>query len=405
VEFRRARRDEDRAGGTGAGAHRWPPGARPQSRYFFFAETEQVAFCTAHVVPGIDFSNDPLLAGRHHSYLDTQLSRLGGPNFHELPINAPLARVANNQRDGIHRMAVHRGKVAYEPNSLGGGCPFQAGGSGYVPFPAVTDDATLMRGKPEKFAEHYAPAQLFYNSLSVAEQSHMEAAFRFELSKLTVPAIRQRMIGNLRHVDDDMAMRLASDLAVPLPAPAPLVWNDFAEPEVALSSALSQDAYPGDGSIATRRIAILLNDGVTGEGLASLAEALARAGAVPCFVAPRLHAVDAAGQALAVDATYENSASALFDAVVMPGDDASSSALATVAAVRDFLRDQYRHGKAIGVLNGRLDELEDYGLPIGGKDDGATAGVVAFSTAKPCPFIAAVAAHRHPARETDPPRV
>ncbi len=370
----------------------------------FFAETEQVAFCTAHVVPGIDFSNDPLLAGRHHSYLDTQLSRLGGPNFHELPINAPLARVANNQRDGIHRQAVHRGKIAYEPNSLGGGCPFQAGGAGYMPFPAVVDEPTLGRGKPEKFAEHYAQARLFVSSLTGPERDHMESAFRFELSKLTVPAIRQRMIANLRHVDDSMAERLASDLAVALPDPAPLARENFPEPEVEHSATLSQDAYPGDGSIATRRIAILLNDGVTGEGLEQLAERLAAAGAVPCFIAPRLSATDAAGQALPVDATYENTASALFDAVVMPGDDASTSALCVLDDVRDFLRDQYRHGKAIGILNARLSDLEEFGIPFANADDETGLdGVVAFSPARLDAFIEAVAAHRHPLRESGPP--
>src|SRR6204780_3975869 len=152
----------------------------------FFAETEQVAFCTAHVVPGIDFSNDPLLLGRHHSYVDTQITRLGGPNFHELPINAPLAPVHNNQRDGIHRQAVARGRVAYEPNSLGGGCPFQAGGKGFVSFAkaisAANDPIDKVRGKAEKFAEHYNQATLFFESQSPVEQAHIIGAFRFELS-------------------------------------------------------------------------------------------------------------------------------------------------------------------------------------------------------------------------------
>ena len=131
----------------------------------FFAETEQVAFCTAHVVPGIDFSNDPLLAGRIHSYVDTQISRLGGPNFHEIPINAPLAPVHNNQRDGMHRQAIARGRVSYQPNSLAGGCPFQAGAKGFVSFPEPreADDHTV-RGKPERFADHYTQATLFWNS-------------------------------------------------------------------------------------------------------------------------------------------------------------------------------------------------------------------------------------------------
>jgi catalase len=136
----------------------------------FFAETEQVAFCTAHVVPGIDFSNDPLLAGRIHSYVDTQISRLGGPNFHEIPINAPLAQVHNNQRDGMHRQAIPRGRVAYEPNSLAGGCPFQAGAAqGFVSVPArmqAKEEQAKVRAKPEKFADHYTQAALFYNSQS-----------------------------------------------------------------------------------------------------------------------------------------------------------------------------------------------------------------------------------------------
>jgi catalase len=138
----------------------------------FFAETEQVAFCTAHIVPGLDFSNDPLLAGRIHSYVDTQISRLGGPNFHEIPINAPVAQVHNNQRDGMHRQAIARGRVAYEPNSLGGGCPFQAGMKGFTSFPQpVAEDK--VRGKPEKFAEHYEQAALFFRSQSEVEQRHI----------------------------------------------------------------------------------------------------------------------------------------------------------------------------------------------------------------------------------------
>ena len=153
----------------------------------FFAETEQVAFCTAHVVPGIDFSNDPLLAGRIHSYVDTQISRLGGPNFHEIPINAPIAQVHNNQRDGLHRQAIPRGRVSYEPNSLGGGCPFQAGAAqGFVSVAArqdATDEQAKVRGKPEKFADHYTQAALFYNSQTTTERltrmhrSQMSPAF------------------------------------------------------------------------------------------------------------------------------------------------------------------------------------------------------------------------------------
>jgi len=160
----------------------------------FFAETEQVAFCTAHVIPGIDFSNDPLLAGRIHSYVDTQITRLGGPNFHEIPINSPLAPVHNNQRDGLHRQAIARGRVAYEPNSLAGGCPFQAGVAGFVSFPKAIEQNNApvdkVRGKPAKFAEHYTQARLFFDSQTEVEKAHIVGAFRFELSRVTVPAIR-----------------------------------------------------------------------------------------------------------------------------------------------------------------------------------------------------------------------
>ena len=173
----------------------------------FFAETEQVAFCTANVVPGIDFSNDPLLAGRIHSYHDTQLSRLGGPNFHEIPINAPVVQVHNNQRDGIHRQAIHRGAVAYEPNSLAGGCPFQAGAAhGFMTVPArlrAREEAAKVRAKPELFADHYTQARLFYESQSAPEQAHIADAFAFELSKVTVPAVRERMVASLRNASDD----------------------------------------------------------------------------------------------------------------------------------------------------------------------------------------------------------
>ena len=166
----------------------------------FFAETEQVAFCTAHIVPGLDFSNDPLLAGRIHSYVDTQITRLGGPNFHEIPINTPLAQAHNNQRDGMHRQTINRGRVAYEPNSLGGGCPFQAGKVGFTSFPQPMEEDKV-RGKPEKFADHYTQAALFYNSQTPVEQAHIVRAFRFELTKVQVPAIRERVVSQLANVN------------------------------------------------------------------------------------------------------------------------------------------------------------------------------------------------------------
>src|SRR5580693_3147155 len=278
----------------------------------FFAETEQVAFCTAHVVPGIDFSNDPLLHGRIHSYVDTQITRLGGPNFHEIPINAPIVPVHNNQRDGLHRQAIARGRVAYEPNSLGGGCPFQAGAAGFASFPKAIEPNNApvdkVRGRPEKFAEHYAQAKLFFESQTDVEKAHIRGAFRFELSKVTVPAIRVRMISSLLNVSKSLASKLASDLGIELPDPMPRVVKSASKPEITASPALSLKALPGDGSIATRKIAIVLADGIDADPITHLIDSLTAAGAVTRLIASRLGTVRSKdGELLVIDATLENS--------------------------------------------------------------------------------------------------
>jgi catalase len=194
------------------------------------------------------------LAGRIHSYQDTQISRLGGPNFHEIPINSPLAQAHNNQRDGMHRQAIARGRVAYEPNSLAGGCPFQAGAAGFTSFrePVAGDK---VRGKPERFADHYTQATLFWNSQTPVEKAHIVRAFRFELSKVQVPAIRRRVVAMLANVDDGLAEMLAEQLGMELPEPLPRAAKTLAAPEVMHSPALSLFARPGDGRIVTRRVA------------------------------------------------------------------------------------------------------------------------------------------------------
>src|ERR1700729_2873753 len=272
----------------------------------FFAETEQVAFCTAHVIPGIDFSNDPLLHGRIHSYVDTQITRLGGANFHEIPINAPLPPVHNNQRDGIHRQAIARGRVAYEPNSLGGGCPFQAGAAGFMSLAKAieTNNSPVdkLRGKPEKFAEHYAQATLFFDSQTDVEKAHIVGGFRFELSKVTVPAIRERMVSSLRNVSDELASQVAKGLGLKLPKAMPRAMKSPPTAEVRTSSALSLMALPGNGGISTRKVAILVADGIEGESVKTLVDALTAAGAVVRLLGNRLGTVaTAAGGALEVD--------------------------------------------------------------------------------------------------------
>ena len=370
----------------------------------FFTETEQVAFCTAHVVPGIDFSNDPLLAGRIHSYTDTQISRLGGPNFHEIPINAPVAPVHNNQRDGMHRQAIARGRVAYEPNSLGGGCPFQAGETGFVSFPeAIADDK--VRGKPEKFADHYTQATLFYNSQTEWEKHHIVGGFRFELSKVTVPAIRERMVASLRNVDEELAAQVAEGLGLDLPDALPRVLAKPPKPEVTVSPALSLTAHPGDVGVRTRRVAILVANGVEGASLLALHAALTDAGAVPRFVAPRLGTYSTVnGESIEADASMENSPSVLFDALVLPDGDAGVQALASDGHTMEFVTNQYRHGKTILALGVSRRVLEAAGIG-GAMNNGMLNEGVLLMDANDLGiadvFIASLGKHRCPEREHD----
>jgi catalase len=379
----------------------------------FFAETEQVAFCTAHVIPGIDFSNDPLLHGRIHSYVDTQLTRLGGPNFHEIPINASIAPVHNNQRDGLHRQAIARGRVAYEPNSLGGGCPFQAGAAGFVSFPKAIepDNAPLdkVRGRPEKFAEHYSQATLFFESQTPQEQAHIIGGFRFELSKVTVPAIRERMVSSLRNVSQALALSVAEGLGIALPEPMPRAIKRTPKPEVTVSKALSLLALPGDGGVATRKIAIFVANGVEGESITAIMDALTEAGAMVRLLGSRLGTVTSEeGETFEVDATLENSPSVLFDALVLPDGTEAVENLAHDGHTLEFLKDQYRHCKTILALGASSSLLDKAGispqLPTGAEDPGLM--LAASSEAlDPQIFIAVVAQHRHPARDSDPPLV
>ena len=367
----------------------------------FFAETEQVAFCTAHVVPGIDFSNDPLLAGRIHSYVDTQITRLGGVNFHEIPINAPLAPVHNNQRDGLHRQAIPRGRVAYEPNSLGGGCPFQAGAAGFVSFPQPIEGEKL-RGKPEKFAEHYAQASLFYESQTDVEKAHIAGGFRFELSKVTVPAIRERMVASLVNVSAELAATVAAGLGMGVPKALPRALARPVAPEVKMSAALSLTALPGDGGIRTRKVAILAADAVHGASIMAMVSSLAAAGAVPVVIAPRLGRVKTAdGKPLEASGTLENSAPVLFDALVLPDGVDGVTNLARHDKTMDFIRDQYRHGKTILALGASKALLASAGvsttLPSGESDPGMLLASAGKDVA--AAFVAAVGKHRHTERE------
>ena len=375
----------------------------------FFAETEQVAFCAAHIVPGLDFTNDPLLAGRIHSYQDTQISRLGGPNFHEIPINAPVAQSHNNQRDGMHRQAINRGRVAYEPNSLGGGCPFQAGTAGFTSFREPIQDDKV-RGSGERFADHYTQATLFYNSQSPIEKAHILRGFRFELTKVQTPAIRERVVAMLANVDAGLAKALAKALGMAMPKPMPKALKTPPKPELTSSPALSIFSQPGDGNIRTRRIAILVAEGVDGAAARTLHEGLAAAGAVPRYVGARLGSVATEqGDTLEVEVTLETMPSVLFDALIIPGGRAAITALSNIGQAAEFIKDQYRHCKPILALGAGADLVEGAGvpatLPSGQEDPGMLIGRHQSASKALPDFVAALARHRHFERAMDPPEV
>ena len=369
----------------------------------FFAETEQVAFCTAHIVPGIDFSNDPLLQGRNHSYIDTQISRLGGPNFHEIPINSPIVQIQNNQRDGMHRQAINRGRVNYEPNSLGGGCPFQAGKMGFTSFPEAFATVDKVRGNPELFAEHYGQARLFYQSQSVAEQSHIANAFRFELTRVQTPAVRERVLALLANVDAGLVAKVAEGLGMDVPAPLPLASRDPI-PSYPPSPSLSLLSRPGETGIRTRRVAILVANGVDGDKVRAMYTSLLKDGAVPRLVGSMLGKVKtSAGDPLDVEISLEAGPSVMYDAVIVSDGDKSADLLARNAHAIDFLREQYRHCKPILALGGGAGLLVKAMIPTT-LPDGSNDPALLIDGSLDA-FKEALASHRSFARETDPPMV
>jgi len=373
----------------------------------FFAETEQVAFCTAHIVPGLDFSNDPLLAGRIHSYVDTQITRLGGPNFHEIPINAPVAQVHNNQRDGFHRQAIPRGRVAYEPNSLGGGCPFQAGAKGFMSFMQPQERDDKVRGKPEKFAEHYNQATLFWQSQSEIEKLHIIKAFRFELTKVQITAVRERVVAQLRNVAAELAEGVAAGLGIAeLPDPLPKLLQRPPKPEITESHALSLFARPGDTGIRTRRIAIIVADGVDGIAATRLHSELALQGAVPRFVGVKMGNVASdSGEPIEVEVSLEAAPSVLWDAAIFADGEGATQALLLSGQALEFLKDQYRHCKPILVLGSARALVEKAGIPMDDPDQGFLLYAAEQLEESLPAFVTALTAHRFFERETDPPIV
>lgn len=394
----------------------------------FFAETEQVAFCPSHMVPGIDFSNDPLLQGRLFSYLDTQLSRLGSPNFAELPINRPVNGAHNNQRDGHMRHTINTARTSYQPNSIAGGCPFQAGAAngGFVSF-GERIDAQKIRERSDSFRDHFSQATLFWNSQSAAEKEHIVLAFRFELGKVNDKNIRRRMVDILQNVDGTLAAQVAAGIGVPVSGNGKGLaeankrlqadWEKYGvtslpgerrESSVKVAPELSMAGTIKD-TIKSRRVAILVADGFASAQVDALRKALTKGGAMAELIAPTAMVKDAGGKELPADKTLLTVASVLYDAVFVPGGAASVATLQEDGDAVHFVNEAFKHGKAIAAAGEGADLLAGsavLGTRVNGKDgkngqpDAAPpAGVVIDRQAKSLDgliqqFTTAIAQHR-----------
>jgi catalase len=397
----------------------------------FFAETEQVAFHVGNLVPGIDFSNDPLLQGRAFSYTDTQLIRLGGPNFHELPINRSVAPVHNNQRDGFMRHTVNTGRTSYQPNSLGEGCPFQAGKmpEGFETF-AERIDGQKIRERSESFRDHFSQATLFWNSMSVPEKEHIVLALQFELGKVTTMHVRERVVDLLTNVDLELAQRVAAGIGVTCDATrrgngAAMKrlqegWERFGvtsvpgqrrKSSVESSAALSMENTIKD-TIKSRKIALLAADGVDADQLNGMKAALTEAGAVTELVSPMPLVKASDGSALKADKTLLTCASVLYDAVFVPGGADSAATLAAHGDAVHFINEAFKHCKAIAATGEGVDvllashitppgsngtspdeALQSLGSVFAARDATDVSGVAQ-------PFIEAIAKHRDWSRQT-----
>ena len=324
----------------------------------FFAETEQAAFHIGHVVPGIDFSNDPLLQGRLFSYTDTQLLRLGGPNFNEIPINRPLCPFHNNNRDAPHRQTINKGRAAYEPNSIDGGWPKEtpeaASGGGFASYPEPMSGVKL-RKRADSFGDHFSQARLFWNSMAAHEQEHMIAAYSFELGKVESREIREREVNQiLANIAPVLATRVAENLGLPTPAGStvpPLKTSLKESPALSQANLLS-------GNIRSRKVAILLADGANAADISHIIGVLNKEGATAKVIGPSSAAVKTSdGNTLVPDATFDGLPSIAFDAVFVPGGADAAKALQVSGVALHYLLEAYKHLKAIALCGEAADLL------------------------------------------------
>lgn len=332
----------------------------------FFAETEQAAFDPGRLVPGIDFSDDPLLQGRIFSYMDTQNYRLGGPNFHELPVNRPLNGKHNNQKDGFSRMDILKGAVSYFPNSKAGGCPYHAMLNGETGFRSHQQpiDAAKVRARSVSFADHFTQARLFFRSQSPEEQEHIINALSFELSKVKDTAIRKRELAILNQIDQNLAKKVGDNLGLLPPEQLDDLTLKFArqnhpeypvtppQPEVEKSDALSMKVKPGKGSIKTRKVAFLVDDGVSRLSVDTMKKQLEQEGAQAILIASHVGTIKyREGGEEEIAHSYLTEASVCYDAFYTPDGD-SVKKLEANPDYLQFINEGYRHCKALAFAKG-----------------------------------------------------
>ena len=366
----------------------------------FFAETEQVAFCPANIVPGIDFSDDPLLQGRIFSYSDTQRHRLGGANFTEIPINRPVCPFHNNQRDGFHRMQIDTAPANYNPNSIGDNWPREtpeaAEDGGFTTTPERVEGIKERLRSPS-FAEYYSHPRLFWMSQTPVEQEHIINAFGFELSKVTRPYIRERVVDLLTRIDPDLAGGVARNLGIELTREQ--LNRELPKPVCGLEKdpALSLYAKP-DGNLKGMRVSLLVADGVSLKSVEEICDALHKEGVHPQIIAAHMGTVKTEeGEDLLVDGSLAANLSVLFDSVIVPEGAQSIQTLLTDGDAKYHLRQAYRHLKAIGLPGDAREMLQAASLP----DDMDDAGLLTPKDTKALmkPFITAMKQHRTWARE------
>ena len=334
--------------------NRWPDN--------FFAETEQVAFCPANVLPGIDFSNDPLLQGRLLSYLDSQASRLGGPNFAQIPINAPQCPFHHMQRDGPMQMQAPKGRVSYEPSSLQPGTPRASLAQGFRHFAHADDADSAGKGRvrAEGFSDHYSQPRMFFRSQSETEQAHIASALVFDLSKVQTLHVRAAVVGHLLHIDPDLAQRVANGLGMDALPPAPPTAAPVQD--LALSPAL-RTIERMKPTLQGRSVGILVADGSNGDTVATLRKALEKVGASVKIVAPKVGGATLRdGTRLLADGHLAGTPSTVFDAVASVLTSAMGEQLSREAAAVDWFRDAFGHLKAIAAGKGSQALLKAAGI-------------------------------------------